>query len=100
MRYRLRIADNVWSQVEVIDSWWRTNRPASPRLFREEFEAGLRQLEVAPLMSAAYGHAGQPSELRRLLLPRCRYFLYFEIADDCVSVLAVWHASRGQGPTL
>jgi plasmid stabilization system protein ParE len=100
MRYRLRFAENVGSQVEAIDSWWRANRRASPTLFGEEFEASLERLEAAPLACATYGHSGQPSELRRLLLPRCRYFVYFEVQDDLVTVLALWHASRGKGPPL
>jgi plasmid stabilization system protein ParE len=100
MRYRLRIAADVWIQAGAIDAWWRANRAASPTLFREELEAALERLEQAPFASAIYGHEGQPSTLRRLLLPRCRYFVYFEIEDDEVSVLAVWHASRGTGPAL
>jgi hypothetical protein len=100
MRYRLRIAADVWVQADAIDAWWRANRAASSTLFREELEAALERVERAPFASAIYGHEGQPSALRRLLLPRCRYFVYFEIEDDEVSVLAVWHASRGKGPAL
>jgi plasmid stabilization system protein ParE len=100
MRYRLRIAADVWLQAAGIDSWWRGNRPASPNLFREELAAALERLEAAPLASRRYEREDQASGLRRLLLPRSRYFVYFEVADDYVSVLAIWHASRGKGPPL
>ena len=46
MRYRLRIAADVWLQAAGIDSWWR-HRPASPNLFREEVAAALERLEAA-----------------------------------------------------
>lgn len=40
--------------------------------------------------------------IRRLLLPRSRYHLYFtyDEAADIVEVRAVWHAGRGRGPLL
>jgi plasmid stabilization system protein ParE len=100
MGYRLRIASDVWLQADAIDSWWRAHRRASPELFRDELEAALERLETTPLATRSYGHEGQPSTLRRVLLPRTRYFVYFEIDGECVTVLAVWHGSRGKGPTL
>jgi plasmid stabilization system protein ParE len=38
--------------------------------------------------------------VRRVLLKRIRYYVYFEVSDDGarVSILAVWHASRGREP--
>ena len=100
MGYRLRIAPEVWLQAEAIDSWWRANRRASPDLFRDELDAALERLETAPLAVRVYGHEGQPLTVRRILLPRTRYFVYFEIDGDWVTVLAVWHGSRGKGPPL
>jgi plasmid stabilization system protein ParE len=99
MRYRLRIAQTFESRLARSTCVARQSSRVAD-LFREEFEAALERLEQAPFASAIYGHEGQPSTLRRLLLPRCRYFVYFEIEDDAVSALAVWHASRGAGPAL
>jgi plasmid stabilization system protein ParE len=100
MPYQLRIAEAVWLQADAIDVWWRANRRSAPRLFRDELEAALDRLETAPLTAGRYGHEGQPTELRRLLLPRSRYWVYFEIDADIVTVLAVWHGARGKGPPL
>ena len=35
-------------------------------------------------------------------MPRSRSHLYYEVnpASRLVTILAVWHVSRGQGPTL
>lgn len=70
MRYQLRIAEAVWSQADEVDSWWRVNRRGAPRLFREELLAALARIEAAPSAARPYGHEGQPSTLRRVLLPR------------------------------
>jgi hypothetical protein len=38
--------------------------------------------------------------VRRLLLGRVRYFIYFRVTPDTLEVLAFWHMSRGKQPTL
>jgi hypothetical protein len=40
--------------------------------------------------------------IRRLLMPRTSYHVFFEVNDrqEKVHVLAVWHAVRGRGPRL
>jgi hypothetical protein len=39
-------------------------------------------------------------EVRRFLLPRSRYHLYYSIDGELVKVRAVWHTARGKGPSL
>lgn len=36
--------------------------------------------------------------VRRVLLPRTRYHLYYQASKDLVEVLALWHSSRGGAP--
>ena len=38
--------------------------------------------------------------VRRVTLSRIRYYLYYRVADDALQVLALWHTSRGLGPSL
>ena len=38
--------------------------------------------------------------LRRVLLRRTRYHVYYRARGEVLEVLAVWHASRGAGPGL
>jgi hypothetical protein len=40
--------------------------------------------------------------MRRILMPRTRYHVYYVVAEDerLVLVHAVWHTARGQGPKL
>jgi plasmid stabilization system protein ParE len=41
-------------------------------------------------------------EVRRMLLPRTQYCVYYFIDETArlVTVLAVWHTARGRGPKL
>jgi plasmid stabilization system protein ParE len=38
--------------------------------------------------------------VRRLVLYKIRYYLYYRLSGDTVDVLALWHTSRGEGPAL
>ncbi len=84
-----------------ISAWWRGNRPASPDLFRRELEGAIDLLEHSPDAGRRYADVGIPG-LRRLLLPRTRYHVYYvhEEAAQKVLILAVWSAIRGRGPEL
>lgn len=99
--YRVIVAPQAVAQVETIATWWQANRPTSPDLFLEEFAAALTRLQSAPAAGAVYGLGPRP-DVRRLLLPRTRYHVYYVMAEDAchVSVLAVWHTARGGTPRL
>jgi plasmid stabilization system protein ParE len=38
--------------------------------------------------------------VRRLLLSRIRYFVYYRATSETLDVLAVWHVSRDQQPSV
>lgn len=86
-------------QAQGIRAYWTENRPAAPDLFVEELGAALRKLEVVPRVGAPYESATL-REMRRVLMPRTRYHIYYTLDDDSriVRVHAIWHTSRGQGP--
>ena len=100
-RYRVGFSRLADAQVETIESWWRENRPAAPEMFRRELEGAIRLLETSPLIGKPYVQAPVP-EVRRLLIGQSRYHLYWEVdlVSDAVTILAVWHARRGNGPRL
>jgi plasmid stabilization system protein ParE len=87
--------------VHRIEAWWRTNRQAASDLFARELIRALDQLAETPLLGSVYGYPGS-FPVRRVLLPRSRYHVYFsfEPENDLVKVRAVWHTARGQGPRL
>jgi plasmid stabilization system protein ParE len=40
------------------------------------------------------------NDVRRVLLARVHYYLYYRVRGDEVQVLALWHTSRGTNPNL
>jgi plasmid stabilization system protein ParE len=100
-RYRVGFSRTADAQVETIESWWRENRPAAPDMFSRELRAAVHLLETSPLIGKAYPQAPVP-EVRRLLIGRSRYHVYWEVdaGAQAVTILAVWYAGRGSGPRL
>lgn len=100
-RYRVGFSRAADAQVETIESWWRENRPVAPDMFSRELEAAVRLLETSPLIGKPYPQGPVP-EVRRLLIGRSRYHIYWEVdlTSTAVTILAVWYAGRGSGPRL
>ncbi|MCZ6794349.1 MAG: type II toxin-antitoxin system RelE/ParE family toxin [Planctomycetota bacterium] len=92
-----------WAEGHILEisAWWHENRTASLDLFRRELEGAIDLLEQSPDVGRRYPDAGIPG-LRRLLLPRTRYHVYYvhQEAAQKVVILAAWSAVRGRGPDL
>ncbi|MGA2450798.1 MAG: type II toxin-antitoxin system RelE/ParE family toxin [Polyangiaceae bacterium] len=86
-------------EIEDVDAWWRQNRPASPDLFLAELESMLAATALMPALGAAIRGERVPG-LRRVLLRRTKYHVYYRVSGETLEVLAVWHAARGAGPGL
>ena len=78
--------------------WWRANRDKAPAALEDDLEELIRLLEARPALVGR--RVGQRPGVRRVHLPRIRYYAYFEIADggDRVLLLALWHVNRGHEP--
>jgi plasmid stabilization system protein ParE len=99
--YSVALAAKARAHLAAIQRWWLANRPAAPDLFGAEFRAAARRVASAPLSAAVY-RTMNGREIRRLLMPRSRYHVYFEVRDASreVFILAIWHAARGRSPAL
>lgn len=95
---KVELSEEAHRQVGEIDAWWRENRPAAPDLFARELGHALTMLEETPTLGTRYD--GGPKSVRRLLLRRSHYHLYFEEQLGQLFVVAVWSAHRGRGPKV
>jgi plasmid stabilization system protein ParE len=96
---RVEFADPARDQIRTAAAWWHENRPLAPTLFEDELAAAIALLESGPILTRVFDAVGG-EVVRRARLPRTRYFLYFTVSDDLVTVHALWHASRGTAPPL
>jgi tRNA G18 (ribose-2'-O)-methylase SpoU len=89
-------------QVEEAGEWWRDNRTKAPEALPEELERALELIASQPDVGAIARNA-KLAGVRRILLSRVRYHLYYRLLETTgrsIQVVALWHASRGEPPRL
>jgi plasmid stabilization system protein ParE len=95
----VRVTPEAEAQIRQIDDWWRAHRAAMAGLFLEELAQCLTTVGHAPRIGRSYPQSPVPG-IRRFLLKRTRYHVYYVASAEDVRVLAIWHAQRGAGPPL
>lgn len=99
MALRVKVSVRAASHIRRAAEWWVENRPAAPGAIRIDIGDALALLAEQPGVGAAYQSA-RTEGVRRLLVGRIRYFIYYRATHDTLEVLAVWHVSRGKQPVL
>lgn len=90
------------AQTEAATLWWRENRPLAPDALREELEQALQLFSLQPEIGATAQNI-KLTGVRRVLLSRVKYHLYYRIVDGSprsVEVLSLWHTSRDGNPAV
>jgi plasmid stabilization system protein ParE len=95
----VEFTEGAVNQLQAATSWWRMNRPYAPELFEHELAGALALLARGPLLAQVFANV-EGTLVRKVRLPRTRYALYFTIDAEIVTVHAVWHGARGEGPPL
>ena len=88
-------------ELERVGRKWRKLRPAVPDLVLEEFDDALTHLENTPHSGELLGtRRGLP--LRRWLLPKTQYHLYFtvDVTRQVLTIHSIWGARRERAPKL
>lgn len=86
-------------EIAEAADWWSTNRSNAPALFRMEIARAFQLVSARPEIGASAIDA-RLAGVRRVLLSRIRYHLYYRVASDTVEILALWHTSRAAGPDV
>ena len=100
MPLRVKVSARAASQIREAAEWWAENRPAAPGAVRTDIGEALALLAQQPGIGAVYNKRGKAENVRRILLGRIRYFIYYRVTSETVEVLALWHMSRGKQPLL
>jgi plasmid stabilization system protein ParE len=97
----VEVSDVAAAQIRAAEAWWRLNRPKAPKAIREDLERASSLIAVQPQAGARARNATLPG-VRRLLLARTRYHLYYRQieAPKRLEILAFWHTNRGSNPPI
>ena len=101
MSRRLVVAPRAAAQIRAAANWWIHNRDKAPDAFAEEIERGFETIWRLPSAGEPVQHSSLRG-LRRLLLGRVHYHLYYILGQtgNTVEILALWHARRGEEPEI
>jgi plasmid stabilization system protein ParE len=99
MALRVRISLRAAGQIRKAAEWWAANRGSAPGAIAADFGESVSLLAEQPGIGAKYEGARTPG-VRRLFLSRVGYFIYYKADARDLQILAFWHGSRGQQPTL
>jgi plasmid stabilization system protein ParE len=80
--------------MATVFAWWRIHRPAGRKIVVTEAREAKRILGRFPEIGEI--DRGRGGEIRRLLLPRSGYFVFYRVDHGArrVDVLAFWSAQR------
>lgn len=99
MTLRVKVSARAALQIRKAAEWWAENRKAAPGAVRTDIGEALALLAQQPGIGTAYD-GSRTKGVRRLLVGRIRYFIYYRVTADTLEVLAVWHVNRGEQPSL
>lgn len=92
MAYRLKFSARALRETGDAQEWYELQSPGLGAEFMAALELQLKRLEQAPLL---YSEVIQ--NVRRALLPRFPYGLFYVVRSNFVHILAVLHDARNPG---
>ena len=96
---QLKIASLARRQIKDATSWWQDNRKGAPQLLEHEIESALRAIREHVHLGSKVP-SSRFADLRRFPIGKSGYWLYYRPAAGGITVLALWHESRGRGPAV
>lgn len=89
MAYRLKFSARALRETGEAQEWYESQSPGLGEEFIAAMELQLKRLEQAPLLFAEV-----IPDVRRALLPRFPFGLFYVVRGNLVHILAVLHDAR------
>lgn len=93
------VTPHAGRQISESEQWWFLHREKAPLLFEQELEAAFDLIRRVPKAGRLWRESDEPG-VRRVLLRKSKYPIYYLEELDHLRLLAVWGAPRGSGPDL
>ena len=89
MAFRLKFSSRALREIGEAQEWYELQSPGLGEEFIAAMELQLKRLEQAPLL-----YAEVIPNIRRALLPRFPYGLFYAVRGNLIHILAVLHDAR------
>jgi plasmid stabilization system protein ParE len=92
-RRQLIVTPRAQRQIAGNGEWWRENRHKASDAFDHDLEGAYDLILAHPEVGVMVGNTRRRGA-RRLHLERIHYDLYYEVTEQAILILALWHSSR------
>lgn len=89
MAFRLKFSSRALREIGEAQEWYELQSPGLGEEFIAAMELQLKRLEQAPLL-----YTEVVPNVRRALLPRFPYGLFYAVRGNLIHILAVLHNAR------
>jgi plasmid stabilization system protein ParE len=89
----LLISERARRHIDEAQRWWLENRDKAPEALEEELRETFALLLDTPAIGALVP-TRKRKFMRRIYLPRTRYYVYYLNRAPGIEILALWHAAR------
>ncbi|MBK6618580.1 MAG: type II toxin-antitoxin system RelE/ParE family toxin [Nitrosomonas sp.] len=89
MAFRLKFSSRALREIGEAQEWYELQSPGLGEEFIAAMELQLKRLEQAPLL-----YAEVIPDVRRALLPRFPYGLFYAVRGNLIHIFAVLHDAR------
>lgn len=96
---RVRITRRAAAHIDEATAWWQRNRPLAAGALEEELKEAFSLLGSQPGIGAPALNT-KTKGVRRVVLARVHYYLYYRVQGDELQILALWHTRRGTEPQV
>jgi len=93
MTREIIIAPLANRQIRAARTWWLANSEKAPAAFDESLEETFALL-ARYADTGILVHSRRRGPIRRLLIERIRYFLFYRVTDRVIEIISFWHTSR------
>jgi plasmid stabilization system protein ParE len=93
----IRFTCSAGRQIDAALDWWARNRTMAPTLLADELDHAISLITSFP-DSGIPARAARLQAVRRMILPRSHYALYYRLLNVVVEVVALWHQHRDSEP--
>jgi len=89
----LLISSRARREIAEAQEWWKVHRTKAPEALEDELRETFELLLQTPQIGILVPTRTQEF-MRRIFLPRTRYYVYYRNTAPGIEILALWHASR------
>ena len=95
----IKVTLKAENEIRQASLWWELHRTTAHPSFQAELKKAFLLIAAHPFIGTKAANT-RLTGVRRLVLTKTGYQLFYRVVGDTVQVLSFWHERQGAGPGL